>query len=183
MVFNYPANYEAKNYTNKEIKTFYKNKKLFVFDLDDTLYNNFCISGDIVLTSEYKENLYNFIKNLKNSGKILAIASHNAKPKETFKTMKVCKFFDEDLILGPKHIYENEKHLYDAKKLKFSYFADYTYYPRKSEMIKELMEKFNVNTEEVIFFDDDPGHIYDVDKNLNVTSIHVKRGEGIPAIM
>ncbi len=97
--------------------------------------------------------------------------------------MKIYEFFDKNLILGPIHIFENEKYLYDEKRLRFSFFSDYTYYPRKSEMIKKLMEKFNVNHEEVIFFDDDLGNIYDVDKNLNVTRIHVKRGQGIPAIM
>lgn len=132
-------------------------KKMILFDLDDTLIT---LDNDSkISTKEYKENLINFLRKLKNSGKILGIVSWN---KDPFKRMEldipdIIPFFEKENILGPTKIKDDELYKY---KNTYTIFHDcIVMYVNKYEMIKCLTDKYNLSFEDVVYFDDNQVHI------------------------
>lgn len=98
--------------------------KVYIFDLDDTLYLR-NVSDEYKKIYEYE--LIKFLNKLKNNNKILAIASHNISPRYFLRKMNIDTYFD--YIIGE-------------------------YPRKKSDMIVEILKNVNKVKEDVIFFDD-----------------------------
>ncbi len=135
---------EIRDENSIQIKPYmYYEKVLHIFDLDDTLY----LRDRIEDTDEYHEKVVEMIKDLKNSGKILAMASHNSHPRYELRRMGILKYFD--VIIGE--------------------------YPRdKDDMVKEILRKTGYDVTDAVFYDDLKYNIKLVG-NLGVTVYHVPR--------
>lgn len=72
----------------------YQEKRLHIFDLDDTLY----LRNRIEDTDEYHAQVKKMIKDLKKDGKIIAMASHNSNPHYYLSNMGIINYFD--IIIG-----------------------------------------------------------------------------------
>lgn len=73
---------------------------LFIFDLDDTLiHEGFDDIPGVFIFDETIE----VLKFLKNSGHILAIASHNDRALELLKKNGISQYFDFNLVQGYEH--------------------------------------------------------------------------------
>ena len=64
--------------------------KVFVFDLDNTLYLH---GADEMYKQIYHEQVKVFLQNLKNNGKILCIATHNKNPTIYLDMLKISSLF------------------------------------------------------------------------------------------
>lgn len=138
----------------EEFEEIDKEVKTYVFDLDNTLYMH-NVNEEYFL--EYKLKLIKFLRELKENGIILCIATHNKNPVNYLNELNIKDLFE--------HI------IYEQRDV-CSYLNKITDYTPKSEMIKEIMELTNCNSNEVIFFDDDMYNIRDVESK-NIKSILV----------
>jgi HAD superfamily phosphatase (TIGR01681 family) len=134
--------------------------KVFVFDLDDTLYLH---RVNVEYREEYTIKIRNFLNSLKKSGKILCLATHNKSPSHYLHEMKIYDLFHEI-------IYETR----DVNPYKNSIFE----YTNKKDMIQEILEKTNVTNEDVIFFDDHSYNINEV-QSIGIQSVYVSPKTGI----
>lgn len=135
------------------------NKKIFIFDLDDTLYlrqlysinyDNFC-QYRLDFCKTYEINLRNILLKLKKNGYKIALASHNRNPHFLLKGMEIADFFD--IVIGE--------------------------YPRsKVDMINEILDKTKLEKKDVLFLDDNPSIIREV-KEYNIDTYHVNDDYGI----
>jgi HAD superfamily phosphatase (TIGR01681 family) len=134
--------------------------KVFVFDLDNTLYLH---NVDAMQRKIYNEQVKVFLENLKSSGKILCIATHNKNPTIYLDALKITSLFHH-IILEKKNV-----------SPWFNTIHDYT---GKDEMINELMSEIGCTKKEIIFFDDS---VYNIDKvkSIGVDSILVSEKTGI----
>jgi HAD superfamily phosphatase (TIGR01681 family) len=135
----------------------YINYKVFVFDLDYTLHlheNH---------TSLYTNRIIELLSLLKEHNKILCIATHNKNPQIYLKQINIENFFDE-IISEKKNVncWVNSIEDFTSKKL----------------MLTEIMNKFNCNQNEIVFFDDSDHNINEVN-NLEIKSIKVSSKTGI----
>jgi HAD superfamily phosphatase (TIGR01681 family) len=123
---------------------------LYVFDLDNTLYLDYVTKEYKI---EYEAKLKNFLTQLKNNNKKLAIASHNSYPYYRLNKIGIFDYFD--YIIGE--------------------------YPRKkSNMINEILEKLVSadSKSRTIFFDDLVSNFTDCTNN-GIQSILVNPKKGI----
>lgn len=134
--------------------------KVFVFDLDNTLYLH---SVDYSYRQEYTQKIKDFLQNLKDNGKILCLATHNTAPYYYLSRMDIHDLFQE-IIYETRDVHPSLNSIYD--------------YTNKKDMIQEIIDKTNVSTQEVIFFDDVCYNINQV-KSLGIESIHVSPKKGI----
>jgi HAD superfamily phosphatase (TIGR01681 family) len=162
------------------LEKFYETKKMFLFDLDDTLVtldNNSKIS-----TKEYKENLIIFLKKLKNSGKILGIVSWNKDPCRYMERYMpdIFPLFEKENILGPIKIKDlDELHNPKYKNKSYTIYHDtIVVYKSKCEMIKGLTDKYHLSFDDIIYFDDNQFHIK-LCMEQSITSILVDPKIGI----
>lgn len=131
-------------------------KKLFIFDLDDTLYlrNKKKLSGinnNHHELCEYTKKITEILKKIKQQDKIITMASHNRNPKYILAKLGILDVFS--IIIGE--------------------------YPRKKDtMVMEILEKTGCSKDDAIFFDDHPEHIIDV-KNIGVDTYFVESMHGI----
>lgn len=132
-------------------------KKLFIFDLDDTLYLRYkkklssCYNNNDTELSQYTKKITEILKKIKQQDKIITMASHNRNPTRILEKMDILHFFS--IIIGE--------------------------YPRKKDtMVMEILEKTGCSKEEAIFFDDHPEHIIDV-QNFGVDTYFVDSIHGI----
>lgn len=134
--------------------------KVFVFDLDSTLYLHY---ADEMYKQIYHEQVKVFLQNLKNNGKILCIATHNKNPTIYLDMLKITSLFHY-IISEQKNVnsYSNSIHEYTGK----------------DEMINELISKIGCTNEEIIFFDDIKYNIKKVE-SIGVKSILVSDQTGI----
>ncbi len=135
----------------------YTNYNFFVFDLDYTLHlHNF-------QTQDYNEKLIELLNVLKKHNKILCIATHNKNPESYLKQIHIENFFDE-IISEQKNVccWLNSIKDFTSKKI----------------MLTEIINKYNCNTNEIIFFDDSIHNINEV-KSLGINSILVSDKIGI----
>jgi HAD superfamily phosphatase (TIGR01681 family) len=134
--------------------------KVFVFDLDNTLYLH---SVDYSYRQEYTQKIKDFLQQLKDNGKILCLATHNKSPYNYLSRMDIYDLFHE-IIYEKKDVNPWDNSIYE--------------YTNKKYMIQEIIDKTNVSTQEVIFFDD---VYYNVDevKSLGIESIRVSPKTGI----
>lgn len=147
----------TKKTKNSVIKSDYK---VFVFDLDNTLYLH---KVNVIQQQIYHEQVKVFLQNLKNIGKILCIATHNRYPSVYLDMLKVTYLFDYTIL--------------EQKKL-HPVINNIDEYTGKDEMIKELICKIGCTEKEIIFFDD---AIYNTTKveSIGVKSILVSDQIGI----
>ena len=127
-------------------------KKLFVFDLDDTLYlRTLYKKGNLTYCKIYEEKIKNIIYKLKSNGHYIALASHNTYPYNELHRMNIIHFFD--YIIGE--------------------------YPRsKVDMINEIVNSTNYNIDDVLFFDDNLSVVKEVVKH-NIKTYYVITDYGI----
>lgn len=147
----------AKKPKNSVIKSDYK---VFVFDLDNTLYLH---NADVMHTQIYHEQVKVFLQNLKNDGKILCIATHNKNPIVYLDMIKITSLFH--------YIISEQKNVYPS----LNRIDEYT---GKDEMINELISKIGCTNEEILFFDDANYNIKKVE-SIGVKSILVSDQTGI----
>ena len=114
-----------------------KEFKVYVFDLDDTLYLH--TNDDLDYKREYHIKVKDYLTELKNCNKILCVATHNSNPKRYLKEIGLDNLFE--------HI------VYELKDLNSCYnkISEYT---SKKDMITEIMRKTGYKKNKIIFFDD-----------------------------
>lgn len=134
----------------------YNDYKIFVFDLDYTLFlheNH---------TTLYSDHIRNLLTCLKNNNKILCIATHNRSPSQFLIQMRIKHLFNDI-------IYET-KTLYNCDDIKF--------FTSKKDMIIDIMYKYNCQPNDIIFFDDNPYNINQAE-SIDIKSILVSNKTGI----
>jgi len=134
--------------------------KVFVFDLDNTLYLH---NVDTIYSNRYHKDVKVFLQNLKNKNKILCIATHNKNPNNYLDKIEISHLFD--------HI------IYEKKNVN-PYSNSIREYTGKDEMIQEIIDKTKCKKEEIIFYDDADYNINKVE-NFGVKSIKVDDNIGI----
>jgi len=134
--------------------------KVFVFDLDNTLYLH---NVNSFYSDRYHKDVKVFLQNLKTKNKILCIATHNKNPNNYLDKMEISHLFDH-IIYEKRNVnpYENS-------------IREYT---GKDEMIQEIIDKTKCKKEEIIFYDDADYNINKVE-NFGVKSIKVDDNIGI----
>lgn len=137
-----------------------ENYKVFVFDLDDTLYLH---DVSIEYREEYNIKIREFLKSLKDDGKIVCLATHNKSPYYYLHKMEIYGLFHE-IIYETKDVTSSKNSILE--------------YTNKKDMIQEILEKTNVTNEDVVFFDDQSYNIDEV-KSLGIASVHVSPKTGI----
>lgn len=170
---------EIKKYSEEELIELYRNKKIFIFDLDDTLIlnkNN---------NNSYNIKITNFIKKLKNAGKIIGIATYNLDPVLALKIRNkelLCLLDHKHIIKPVKYPVKLREYINKYGKPNFNTY-DHLYY-HKSYMIKELLSIINnihnddLTLNDIIFFDDQIQNINDCVNN-GITSVLVDPEIGI----
>lgn len=153
-------------FSQEKLNELYDQKKLFIFDLDETLIS-------MIKYNKYdREKIVQILKKLKDDDKKIAIASHNSNPVRTLAGYPgLYELFDKDDILGP--IRKSNYDIKDEYKIYDHYVENrdsVVFYPAKSEMIKQLANKHCIDLDDVIFFDDDKGYIKQ-SLDINVTGI------------
>lgn len=152
--------YDNKN-TNTDIIKNIKDYKIFVFDLDYTLY----LHTSTKYADCYHLKIRNWLEYLKDNNKHLYIATHHSSPTSIIEELKIEKLIN--CVLK------------ETKDIDKSYsISDYT---SKKGMIEEILNKTenkNYTTDDVVFFDDNPYNIHEVNK-INVKSILVDGLKGI----
>lgn len=136
------------------------NYKVFVFDLDDTLYLH---GVDSCYRNEYTKKVKNFLQSLNDSGKIVCLATHNKSPYHYLNRMEIYDMFHE-VVYETRDVHPSTNSIYD--------------YTNKKEMIQEILDKTNASIEDVIFFDD---HMYNINevKSIGVETVRVSPTTGI----
>lgn len=134
--------------------------KVFVFDLDNTLYLH---GADEMYKQIYHEQVKVFLQNLKNNGKILCIATHNKNPTIYLDILKITSLFHY-IISEQKNVHPSLNSIHE--------------YTGKDEMINELISKIGCTNKEIIFFDDANYNIKKVE-SIGVKSILVSDQTGI----
>lgn len=147
-------------------------KKLYVFDLDDTLY----IDNNLNESFEYNKKIKDLLSKIKQSGSKIAVLTYNITAKAYIQKLGLESYIDllfiSAYVLDPEQqdtFVNNYKHII---KFNRSYLYKKIYYIYKSHTIQYLLEKADVLNHEVIFFDDDITNVYDV-LSKNIESIHV----------
>jgi magnesium-dependent phosphatase 1 len=141
-------------------------KKLFVFDLDFTLWDaggTWCdctippyrIKQDEVLDSEGAHiklypDVIKILNRLREQGKIIAVASRTNAPKNAKQLLNLLKI---DQLIDFKEIYPKEK----------------------TNHLKEIALRSGVDYKQMVFFDDEMRNINDV-ATLGVECIHIPEG-------
>ncbi len=132
--------------------------KIFVFDLDSTLYlrdiNN-------ISRNKYHKDIKKFLELLKSKDKIICLATHNSYPFNALKEIKIYKLFN---IILYQEYHDN---LYSIE-----------HYTNKRYMLNKISELTNSSMNEIIFFDDSEYNIKQVEE-LGIKSIHVNKRSGI----
>lgn len=140
-------------------------KKMFIFDLDNTLYDFYTTKDSIMETEEYKKKIVNMLETLKANNKIIAICTYNIIPMYTLSKRRpeLLHYFN----LGLGNI------IYPTSALGFIYYRE------KSLMILEFAKNFNgILPSDIVLFDDQESNIEDV-RNHGMTGILVDTKKGI----
>jgi HAD superfamily phosphatase (TIGR01681 family) len=136
------------------------NYKVFVFDLDDTLYLH---RVEVSYRLEYTQKIKEFLQSLKEKGKILCLATHNKSPYSYLHRMEIYDLFHE-IIYEKKNVNSYSNSIYE--------------YTNKKDMILEILDKTKMSNEDVIFFDDVDYNIDEV-KSLGIETVIVSPKTGI----
>lgn len=144
--------------TDKQLKDY----KIFVFDLDNTLYLHNCNQN---YSEMYHKKVVNFLMYLKNCDKFLYIATHNFHPDNYLNRINIPPLLFDGIIKETKDVHPSLNSIVE--------------YTSKKDMILEILDKHkNLTKDDVVFFDD---HIYNIKEveQLNVKSIYVNQFKGI----
>jgi len=128
--------------------------KVFVFDLDNTLYLH---TVDMLYREEYNEEVIKFLQYLKENGKRICLATHNKNPFRILDKMEIHPDIFDAII------YQTEPVLSSV---------DILTYTNKKKMIQNILHITNVSIQEIIFFDDMMYNIEQV-KKMGIECIHV----------
>lgn len=137
-----------------------KDYKIFVFDLDYTLY----LHSPDKYSEEYHVKVKNFLLYLKDNNKLLYVATHNKAPEYYLDKMNITTLFN-GIIKETKNVSPCRNNIDE--------------YTSKKDMIIEILnDNKNMNLDDVIFFDD---HIYNIQQvnSIGVKSIFVNPLLGI----
>lgn len=137
-----------------------KNYKVFVFDLDNTLYLH---QVDPMYKKVYNIRIKQFLKFLKDDGKIICLATHNKDPYDYLDEMGIYDLFNE-IIYETRDVYP--------------YLNTIDEYTNKKDMIQEILHKTNVSNNDIVFFDDGYYNIIQVD-SLDIDVVFVSPEIGI----
>lgn len=144
--------------TDKQLKDY----KIFVFDLDNTLY---LYNVDNIYTEEYHKKVKNFLIYLKDNNKLLYIATHNLYPVDYLNQINIPQLLFNGIIKETKNVHPMRNSI-----------SDYT---SKKDMILEILDKnSNLTKDDIIFFDDNQYNIDQV-KSIGVKCIYVDKFKGI----
>jgi HAD superfamily phosphatase (TIGR01681 family) len=144
--------------TDKQLKDY----KIFVFDLDNTLFLH---NVDQTTGEKYHKKVKSFLNYLKDSDKLLYIATHNFYPSNYLNRIDIPPLLFNGIIKETKDVHPS-----------FNNISEYT---SKKDMILEILDKHkDLTKDDVIFFDDHTFNIKEVEK-LNVKSIYVNQSKGI----
>lgn len=144
--------------TDKQLKDY----KIFVFDLDNTLYLH---NVNQVYTENYHKKVKNFLMYLKDNDKILYIATHNFEPTKWLNRINISPLLFNGIIKETKNVNQYNNCI-----------SEYT---SKKDMILEILDNQNDFTkDDVIFFDDHNYNIKEVE-SINVKCIYVDELKGI----
>jgi FMN phosphatase YigB (HAD superfamily) len=155
------------------------NKKVYIFDLDNTLILH---ESHEPYKSEYHERISLALKRLKSNGKILCLVTYNSHP----------AFVLKDLFHLFDHVYSPEIMTIAEFRSNSTGFPDSTPWmcgnqvricKNKVVVIGDILRNIgNVSRDQVIFFDDDLNHVCAVQR-LGVVSVPVNPARGIPLEM
>lgn len=143
--------------TDKQLKDY----KIFVFDLDNTLYLH---NGNKIYTDEYHKKVKNFLVYLKDNDKKLYIATHNFNPIKYLDKLNITELFD-GIIKETKNVHPS-----------LNTIMEYT--SKKYMMLEILNNHTDLTKDDIIFFDDHNYNIKEVE-SINVKSIYVNQLKGI----
>lgn len=144
--------------TDKQLKDY----KIFVFDLDNTLYLH---NVDQIYSENYHKKVKNFLMYLKDNDKLLYIATHNFHPDNYLNKINVPPLLFDGIIKETKDVHPSLNTIME--------------YTSKKDMILEILDKHKTLTkDDIIFFDDHSYNIREVEK-LDVKSIYVNANKGI----
>lgn len=155
---------ETKSFVDKEINTDkqLKDYKIFVFDLDNTLYLH---KVDRVYAKVYHKKVKNLLVYLKDNDKILYIATHNFNPDNYLNRINISPSLFNGIIKETKDVDPMLNSIMD--------------YTSKKDMILEIVDKHTcLTTNDIVFFDDHNFNIKEVEK-VNVKSVYVDDLKGI----
>ena len=144
--------------TDKQLKDY----KIFVFDLDDTLYLH---NVNQAYKDTYHKKIKNFLVYLKDNDKILYIATHNFGPSSWLNIIDIPPLLFNGIIKETKDVNPYKNHINE--------------YTSKKDMILEILDKNSeFTTDDIVFFDDHEYNIKEVE-SINVKSIYVDSRNGI----
>lgn len=152
----------------------YGNKAVYIFDLDDTLLLH---NVQEPYRSHYFSKITSLLKDLKRQGKVLCMVTYHCKPHSVM---------NEDIHLFD-HIYSPEVMTITEYQSK-GVFPDSTVWMSgknvricrsKAVVIREMISKLAFQFDQVVFFDDNPHHVYSV-QQLGVHAFLVNPCKGIP---
>lgn len=135
--------------------------KVYVFDLDDTLYLR--TNENVHYKKEYHIKVKKYLQKLKTRNKIICLATHNKNPKKYLKEIGIEHLFDH-VVYELKNVNSNVNKIHE--------------YTSKRSMLMEIMKKTGYKKHNVIFFDDSDYNIDQV-QSIGVKSIKVSRINGL----
>lgn len=136
------------------------NYKVYVFDLDDTLYLH---KVDLTYSYIYNFNLKKFLEKLKNKKITMCIATHNKYPYMLLDRLNIKHYFS--------HIISESK----DTNITCNLIENYT---SKIDMMNDIITKTNCKKSEIIFFDDNTYNINQIE-SMGIKSILVSHTLGI----
>jgi HAD superfamily phosphatase (TIGR01681 family) len=159
------------------------NKKVFIFDLDDTLYLH-SFNRNKEYLKFYHSNIRKWLYNLKKNGKIIGLITYNTNPRNVLKDLGVNENIF-DFIEYPENIlreyFDNNRYKYikydnfifrtDGKGVNYVSLIE-----NKKDMIERNISKYN--KKDIIFFDDSQSNILSV-RRLGIECILVDPSIGI----
>lgn len=144
--------------TDKQLKDY----KIFVFDLDNTLFLH---KVGNIYREQYNKKLKNFLNYLKDNDKLLYIATHNFNPNIILYEMNILPSFFTGIIKETKDVWSNLNTI--------------DQYTSKKDMILDILNNNkNFSKNDIIFFDDAIYNIKQVE-SIHVKSIYVQELNGI----
>ena len=144
--------------TDKQLKDY----KIFVFDLDDTLYLR---NVDKNYAKVYHKKVKNLLVYLKDNDKILYIATHNFNPNKYLDRINISPLLFDGIIKETKDVNPTLNNIID--------------YTSKKDMILQILdEQTSLTKDDMIFFDD---HYYNIKEvnSIDVKSIYIDENRGI----
>lgn len=153
-------NLRTRKYINYN-KSKRSNYKVYVFDLDNTLFLH---NSEETYTARYHKKVKNYLLNLKRDNKKVCLATHNKDPKYYIEKMGLEYDLFDVIVYELKHVNPLSNSI-----------SEYT---SKKDMILDIVKKTGCRKSQVIFFDDSYYNIRQV-QSINVKSVKVSPTIGI----